>query len=499
MTTSSSGYMNWKAPAKDREWLIWPAPGELLRDTLENHRLLSRSVARVQNVPLAELRAAQRRLVGHEGDKPLIASGHQAELYHPGVWVKDVLADAVASKVKGAAFHFTVDTDSPKHLNLRWPGATIPLTDDPAVMSAEWSGLLACPSASHLAMIEREFGAAASQWNFRPMLSGMLTSLGCESGNLAGAVTGAQRKLDGELGVKHESVLVGPMLGGEPYGVFVHHVLSRTEQFAADYNGALREHRASAGITSATRPMPDLHVASDSIESPFWLDDVSRGTRSRAHVERSAGGWVLRHERDAFLLDEKVEGWVAGRRLVEWLGERGLRLSPRALTLTTFLRLMVADQFVHGIGGGRYDQVTDLLIARHFGMTPPRFAVTTATMFFPGALGRDRVCLNCLTHEGHRIRHGLLGERKRKILSEIEALPRRSLGRSMAFHGMHSALSAAAVGNAELRDWEGRREEAELRDREDEIIFDRELFYAIQSRERLEEMVGAYQREVGAG
>ena len=183
--------------------------------------------------------------------------------------------------------------------------------------------------------------------------------------------------------------------------------------------------------------------------------------------------------------------------MIEWLGQRGLRLSPRALTLTTFLRLLVADQFVHGIGGGRYDQVTDLLIARHFGMTPPRFAVTTATMFFPGALGRDRVCLNCLTHEGHRIRHGLLGERKRKILSEIEALPRRSLGRSMAFHGMHTALSAAANGSAELRDWEVRRVEAEQRDREDEIIFDRELFYAIQSRDRLAEMIESYRGQFG--
>ena len=80
-----------------------------------------------------------------------------------------------------------------------------------------------------------------------------------------------------------------------------------------------------------------------------------------------------------------------------WLRRNDLRLSPRALTLTMLLRLFVADQFVHGIGGARYDQVTDTLIARHFNLEPPRFAVTTATLYFPGAAGRTRECVACVT------------------------------------------------------------------------------------------------------
>ena len=37
-------------------------------------------------------------------------------------------------------------------------------------------------------------------------------------------------------------------------------------------------------------------------------------------------------------------------------------LRPRALTLTLFARLCVADFFIHGIGGGKYDEVTDRII-----------------------------------------------------------------------------------------------------------------------------------------
>jgi hypothetical protein len=116
-------------------------------------------------------------------------------------------------------------------------------------------------------------------------------------------------------------------------------------------------------------------------------------------------------------------------------------------------------------------------------------------MYFPGAVGRSRACVSCVAQEGHRLKHSLLGDRKRDILRELNALPRRSLKRSLVFHNMHGALSAAAMDNPKLRDWAQRYRETEQRDREDEVVFDRELFYAMQTRERLTEMIDRYQRE----
>jgi hypothetical protein len=167
------------------------------------------------------------------------------------------------------------------------------------------------------------------------------------------------------------------------------------------------------------------------------------------------------------------------------------------LTLTTYLRLLVVDQFVHGIGGGRYDQVTDRLIGTFFGLTPPRFAVATATLFFPGAVGQPRVCLPCLKREGHRIRHDLLGERKRGVLAAIEALPRKSVARSLAFHNMHAALSAAALNSSALVEFNTRYEESAARLKQEADLFDRELFYALQPRERLTQLMQAVRTELG--
>jgi len=56
---------------------------------------------------------------------------------------------------------------------------------------------------------------------------------------------------------------------------------------------------------------------------------------------------------------------------------------PKAVTLTMFTRLFCCDLFIHGVGGGRYDRVTDGLIRRYFEVEPPAFVVASMTMYLP--------------------------------------------------------------------------------------------------------------------
>ncbi len=56
---------------------------------------------------------------------------------------------------------------------------------------------------------------------------------------------------------------------------------------------------------------------------------------------------------------------------------------PRALTLTLFARVCLGDFFVHGIGGGKYDEVTDLIIRDYYGIEPPEYQVVSATLHLP--------------------------------------------------------------------------------------------------------------------
>jgi hypothetical protein len=508
MEGSSGRYEDWKAPTDDGGLLIWPGPAALLRDAADNaRRLAAADAVRVQHVPLPELRRRMRHWLGHGDDAaPLIATGHQAELYHPGVWVKDVLIHEVAGALGGQAYHFAVDTDEPKHLHLRWPGGSAPLTDEPPG-GASWAGLLDAPSPAHIAELERAIARAAADWDFEPLVPRFLESmrrLAIEEPTLPTALTNSLHELDWSLGLRHHAMVFSPVCHSDPYLVLVHHVMARAGAFAADYNDALEAYRREHKVRTPGRPMPNLNVADDACEAPFWLDDLSGGGhRYRASVVRLGDRWAMRAPAagaagdDVFVFDPAAGGWDAAASLLAWLRRNNLRFSPRALTLTMLLRLMVADQFVHGIGGGRYDQVADALIARHFRLDPPRFAVTTATLYFPGAADRARVCMSCVLQDGHRLRHNVIGAEKRRLVEAIAAAPRRSAERSSLFFAMHGKLAGAARHPDILR-WEQARRDAEAREQDERVVFDRELFYAIQPADRLAGMIETYRAAMTA-
>jgi hypothetical protein len=499
MDVVTSQYADWKAPAADGQVLIWPEPKRLLADARENQQRLAKAAdVRIQGVALPEIRRNLRNWIGHDAPEQLLfATGHQTELRHPGVWAKDVLIDAAARLSRGAAYHFAVDSDEPKHLTIQWPGASWPLTDDDRLASAAWCGQLQTPTPLHIQNIRRSM--EHTDWGYEPMLGTFLDSmrrLTLESNNLPTALSNALHELDWSLGLRQHTMVTSPLWHSDGYLLLAHHILARAKRFASHYNGALRAYREEQGISSDTRPMPDLKLSGDSCEAPFWLDDLVTGNRRRATVHGTAGQWRLALDNaEAFAFSESVEGWDAAQKLGRWLTRHQVRLAPRALTLTLFLRLLLADQFVHGIGGARYDQVLDRLIAVHFGMEPPRFSVTTATLLHPAAVGRERVCMPCIMQQGHRLRHGLLGEEKMKYVERIKALPRRSLDRLEVFQEMHDRLAAAASHHPALGHWELELDKARQQERRNEILFSRELFYAIQPRARLEQIVQEYRQE----
>jgi hypothetical protein len=496
MNRGFSSYPDWKAPGEDSALLIWPEPKRLVEQTLQNHHSLgSEATVRAGGVPLNELRREMRQWLHIQPDRPLMLTAHQTELYHAGVWSKLALAAAAGKSAGAESLMIAVDSDAPKHLQLRWPRWAMPITDDPRMTSAAWSGLLAAPTPGHLRQLTAALSEAAGDWPFKPMAGEFLADLyrrAIDPPPLSIEITEAMQQLDSELGLDHESIVASPIYGSPPYLALVSHLLCRAADFAQIYNQALADYRVAHRIRTKARPMPDLQLLSGSIEVPFWLDDLRTGTRSRPYVKRDAEGWKLLVHGEPIRLGCDSTGWPAAEQLQKFLQTRGARLSPRALTLTLVLRLLVADQFIHGIGGGRYDQVTDQVIRKFFNMEPPAFAVTTATLYFPTAVGRPRPCLPCLAHEGHQLRHRVLGEAKLELVSQIDQSPRKSPQRLRAFLDLHGRLADAARENPHIRNWQHRVDEANRLNLEDSPLFDREFFYAIQPRDRLMKIIQRY-------
>ena len=320
-----------------------------------------------------------------------------------------------------------------------------------------------------------------------------LSESSLQSQSLDQSLSVAMHELDRSIGLNYESVVASKLWDAEGFLTFAHHILARSRSFTVDYNAALHGFRQRTGTRSPMRPMPDLFTGHGAVEAPFWLDDCANGTRIRPSVFDDGDGFRLDLlNGDQFFFDPFRPPDEAALAFSQFLQKTNHRLSPRALTLTLFVRLLLADQFVHGIGGGRYDQVTDDIIRRHFKIEPPSFSVTTATLLYPGAAGRERVCMPCLASEGHHLRHAVLGGKKVKFLEEINALPRRSAARSEAFANMQRQRHQAVATDQNIRDWQTRFADGAIQHKRDKTIFDRELFYAIQPRDRLELLIDRY-------
>src|SRR5664279_406743 len=54
----------------------------------------------------------------------IVATGHQPEIYHPGVWIKDFLLQRLADETKASAFDVVVDSDVFETLSVSSPCLT---------------------------------------------------------------------------------------------------------------------------------------------------------------------------------------------------------------------------------------------------------------------------------------------------------------------------------------------------------------------------------------
>jgi len=77
------------------------------------------------------------------------------------------------------------------------------------------------------------------------------------------------------------------------------------------------------------------------------------------------------------------EDWLVDQNQQIQATGKGIFVRPRALITTMFARLLASDLFVHGIGGAKYDQLTDQIIVDFFGVDPPRYVTATGTWRLP--------------------------------------------------------------------------------------------------------------------
>lgn len=379
------------APAGDGEILIQPSIREMA-SCVEAHRHLRPNGGLV----LLDRSAAEwGRDSGETG--PVILTGHQPSFYHPGVWAKQEVAAELADRIGGSARMLLVDSDVPHPLTLAWPDPSGPTC---RVRTSSPANLPAGQAYEHLTVPDRDgwrrmFETIERRWSpegddlLDPFADGFLNPPNKPDSPAAGYV---DRWQAGMRSVQHRLGAVAPafLRVGEQFAAgadaadpaapaFVAHLLLNAGRLAADYNGALVDYRARRGIRGRRHPIPDLAIDPDRIETPFWMVHPGHA-RQRAFVSLDASAGLRLHAGDLAVC--QIDPDILRRDPATALagGSGGWSIRPRALAQTMYARLLACDLFIHGIGGAKYDQITDAIIRAFFGVEPPVYGCVSATL-----------------------------------------------------------------------------------------------------------------------
>lgn len=320
-------------------------------------------------------------------ERPIVGTGHQPELYHPGVWVKDFLLQRIATQTGATPVDVVVDTDGFDAVAFSAPCLDpVPRQCRQYLAVGGRESFFAgspVPDEAHIsafcetsASVLDGLGSPAPARHFREFCGALHDAAGTAR-SLGDLVTIARRRYEQPAGTDYLELPVTELISTDPYLRFLTHVILEAARFASDYNDELAAYRAASGTRSAAQPFPDLRVTADRFELPFWR--LVDGRRRMVTCARGADGSSALVDEDGefLLLPPDAEDAFAALR------ESGEAIAPKAVPLTMFVRLFVADLFIHGIGGGRYDRVTDGVIRRHFGVEPPAFVVASLTLLLP--------------------------------------------------------------------------------------------------------------------
>ncbi len=298
----------------------------------------------------AQWRAAIREELGLAVGRPLIATGHQTLLWHPGILAK-YLAVEHARRICGAAsVNLIVDQHAEGFGSFEVPARR----DDgelivrQIVLSPERPGV---PMALHPAFVPppppRWKPALPSASRGVDRILRTVTSHAAAP-DAARQMAGALAELMARWVEPMVDVTASGLLGTSFARAMLAAMVADPWRCASLYNQAVAEH-PEAGIGP-------LLIREDYVELPLWRTRPG-GQRMRAY-------------------DSDVERWLEDPATAP-------RLFPRALLLTALMRLGVCDLFVHGTGGANYDRAMEDWIRTWLGIEPAPIAMVSATLRLP--------------------------------------------------------------------------------------------------------------------
>lgn len=534
----ASGFRSLRAPQGDGQTVIEPPWLALPEVVAENRQHLAQVEYDVQGRSLTELAASARHLLlkrataytsqyrdvpdrvrnqSSIGGAPFLLSGHQPQLFHPGVWYKNFVLGALARRLDGVGIHLLIDSDLCRSVSIRVPTGA---ADNPRVEAVPYD-----EPATEVPYEERAIRDLATLASFAERVVAVIDPLVKEplveslwplvlgrnpqQSNLGLRLAQGRHALEATwrndtLELPQSAVCQLP-----EFAWFVSHVLAHLPRFWSAYNDALADYRHANRLRNRAHPVPDLSESDDWLEAPFWIWS-SDDPRRRPLFARQSGDELLITDRHvhtfSLALSADRDAATASEQMLD-LTPRGIKIRTRALTTTLFARIVLSDLFLHGIGGAKYDQVTDQIARTFFGFPAPEFAAVSATLRLPIARPRRELPFErsweqqlrelrfhpeqFIEHDGRATADGmanaddLIAAKRRWLL--VPKTPENARERHLAIAAANDALQPFVAERR--RQLERQRNEMQQRKRADAILLARDYSFCLFPRRHFEQLL----------
>lgn len=398
-----------RVPREDRTLFARPGLADGLDIGRQNHELLTDADSPIQGRTLAFIRKWTRdealalarkyteQLIGEsisvEPAELLWVGGHQPALFHTGVWVKNFAIAELAARSGGIGLNLVIDNDILTSRRIRIPAGEM---SKPYMESVAFDADSAAGPWEEARVADRSIFDSfdnrivdkMAHWGVVPIASEIWPDAVRQldrSPLLRDSLTAARSRMERRWGAANLELPLSQLCETEPFLWFASHLFAKLSQFRDVYNTVLLEYRKVNHVRSKTHPVPELKSQDGWLEAPFWVWREGERKRNRLMVLRDGKQVKLSDGHEVFAtLPLPVDGEACcAVEVLRKLPEQGIRLRTRALTTTLFARLFLADDFIHGIGGSKYDEITDRIITRFYRLPAPPFQTISATLHLP--------------------------------------------------------------------------------------------------------------------
>jgi|694.fasta_scaffold08396_5 hypothetical protein len=396
ISSKDEPYLHFRAPRQHGAVLCVPDPVSIRAEISKNSHHFETEQASIRGQSLRELRQSARSelatILNVPTGKPWILGGHQPELFHPGVWLKNFALHRLAQANHAVAIHYVVDQDVCKNVTLRVP--TLNRSDELELESIPWDAptegvpweRFFLKSPDIFERFAETVGERLQAFGIHPLIHALweqAVPLATSQHSVGEAFAIARHTIEKKHGLQSTDFFSRQLVSTSAFRMLLLHWIDNRALFRHRHNESLAHYRSAHRIRSSAHPVADLKQQGHEIEIPLWVYSAENPRRRAVYAAIDSQSVYLTDRQTELLRWSQKSSDESILEQFSLLEQRGTFLRPRALLTTMALRLLFADWFIHGIGGGKYDQLNDIMIQQFFGITPPQYSVITGTLYLP--------------------------------------------------------------------------------------------------------------------